>query len=93
MIHRGCLPFLGFVLDAFDSPVGTSKTRLLNILIQLRKCVNHPYLFDGKYFFRQMLLWELRFEVFPSVLANCFLRSLYELNFCHSDSCLSFSFY
>ncbi|XP_068681305.1 chromodomain-helicase-DNA-binding protein 1-like isoform X2 [Montipora foliosa] len=34
-------------LDAFDSPVGTSKTRLLNILIQLRKCVNHPYLFDG----------------------------------------------
>lgn len=24
-----------------------SKTRLMNILIQLRKCVNHPYLFDG----------------------------------------------
>ena len=23
------------------------KTRLLNILMQLRKCVNHPYLFDG----------------------------------------------
>ena len=26
---------------------GSSKTRLMNILTQLRKCVNHPYLFDG----------------------------------------------
>lgn len=25
----------------------TSKMRLLNIVMQLRKCVNHPYLFDG----------------------------------------------
>ena len=25
-----------------------SRTRLLNILVQLRKCVNHPYLFDGQ---------------------------------------------
>ena len=24
-----------------------SKTRLMNILTQLRKCINHPYLFDG----------------------------------------------
>lgn len=24
-----------------------SKTRLMNILTQLRKCVGHPYLFDG----------------------------------------------
>ena len=24
-----------------------NKTRLMNILMQLRKCVNHPYLFDG----------------------------------------------
>ena len=24
-----------------------SKTRLMNILVQLRKCVNHPFLFDG----------------------------------------------
>lgn len=23
------------------------KTRLLNVLMQLRKCVNHPYIFDG----------------------------------------------
>jgi len=27
--------------------VGASRTRLLNILMQLRKCTNHPYLFDG----------------------------------------------
>ncbi|XP_072540472.1 chromodomain-helicase-DNA-binding protein 1-like [Salminus brasiliensis] len=33
-------------LDAFGSDQG-NKTRLLNILVQLRKCVNHPYLFDG----------------------------------------------
>ena len=23
------------------------KMRLLNIIMQLRKCCNHPYLFDG----------------------------------------------
>ncbi|XP_035250471.1 chromodomain-helicase-DNA-binding protein 1-like isoform X1 [Anguilla anguilla] len=33
-------------LDAFENEQG-SRTRLLNILVQLRKCVNHPYLFDG----------------------------------------------
>lgn len=26
---------------------GGNKTRLMNILMQLRKCVDHPYLFDG----------------------------------------------
>lgn len=25
-----------------------NKTRLLNIVMQLKKCCNHPYLFDGK---------------------------------------------
>ncbi|XP_012676002.2 chromodomain-helicase-DNA-binding protein 1-like isoform X1 [Clupea harengus] len=33
-------------LDAFGAEQA-SKTRLLNILMQLRKCVDHPYLFDG----------------------------------------------
>ncbi|XP_076004763.1 chromodomain-helicase-DNA-binding protein 1-like [Genypterus blacodes] len=33
-------------LEAFGNEHG-SKTRLLNILMQLRKCVGHPYLFDG----------------------------------------------
>ncbi|CAK6956184.1 chromodomain-helicase-DNA-binding protein 1-like [Scomber scombrus] len=33
-------------LEAFGNEQG-SKTRLLNIMIQLRKCVDHPYLFDG----------------------------------------------
>lgn len=32
-------------LEAFGNEA--SKTRLLNILVQLRKCVMHPYLFDG----------------------------------------------
>ncbi|XP_076450689.1 chromodomain-helicase-DNA-binding protein 1-like [Babylonia areolata] len=33
--------------EAFENPYGTGQTRLMNILMQLRKCVNHPYLFDG----------------------------------------------
>ncbi|KAF7652709.1 hypothetical protein LDENG_00093500 [Lucifuga dentata] len=33
-------------LEAFGNEQG-SKVRLLNILMQLRKCVDHPYLFDG----------------------------------------------
>ncbi|XP_017278857.1 chromodomain-helicase-DNA-binding protein 1-like isoform X2 [Kryptolebias marmoratus] len=32
--------------EAFGNAHG-SKNRLLNILMNLRKCVNHPYLFDG----------------------------------------------
>ena len=41
--------FVYFFLDAFNSPGGSVKTRLMNILMQLRKCVNHPYLFDGMF--------------------------------------------
>ncbi|KAM7388633.1 hypothetical protein PAMP_024797 [Pampus punctatissimus] len=33
-------------LEAFGNEQ-SNKTRLLNIMIQLRKCVDHPYLFDG----------------------------------------------
>ncbi|XP_069492562.1 chromodomain-helicase-DNA-binding protein 1-like [Ambystoma mexicanum] len=32
--------------DAFEKDTG-AKTKLLNVLVQLRKCVDHPYLFDG----------------------------------------------
>lgn len=36
-------------IDAVNGTNGQkeSKTRLLNIVMQLRKCCNHPYLFDG----------------------------------------------
>lgn len=36
-------------IDAVNGVVGKreAKTRLLNIVMQLRKCCNHPYLFDG----------------------------------------------
>ncbi|KAG0670478.1 chromatin-remodeling ATPase isw1 [Maudiozyma exigua] len=35
-------------IDAVNGTNATeSKTRLLNIVMQLRKCCNHPYLFDG----------------------------------------------
>ncbi|XP_072369573.1 chromodomain-helicase-DNA-binding protein 1-like isoform X1 [Scyliorhinus torazame] len=33
-------------LEAFENEK-SKKARLMNILIQLRKCVDHPYLFDG----------------------------------------------
>lgn len=33
--------------DAFETGSGATRTRLMNILMQLRKCINHPYLFDG----------------------------------------------
>ncbi|XP_043928021.1 chromodomain-helicase-DNA-binding protein 1-like isoform X2 [Protopterus annectens] len=33
--------------SAFESVESGKKASLLNVLIQLRKCVNHPYLFDG----------------------------------------------
>lgn len=36
-------------IDALNTSVNSSesKTRLLNIVMQLKKCCNHPYLFDG----------------------------------------------
>eukprot|EP00842_Homolaphlyctis_polyrhiza_P006653 jgi/Hompol1/698/HPOL_004308-RA len=37
-------------IDAVNGAIGNrreSKTRLQNIVMQLRKCCNHPYLFDG----------------------------------------------
>ncbi|BFZ16162.1 hypothetical protein BsWGS_19201 [Bradybaena similaris] len=34
-------------LEIFENSTGSSQARLLNTLMQLRKCVNHPYLFDG----------------------------------------------
>jgi len=37
--------FSFFVSGAIGKREG--KTRLLNIVMQLRKCCNHPYLFDG----------------------------------------------
>ena len=34
-------------IDIVNGAGKTDKMRLLNILMQLRKCSNHPYLFDG----------------------------------------------
>lgn len=35
------------ISDAFENETA-KKVKLQNILMQLRKCVNHPYLFDGE---------------------------------------------
>ena len=34
-------------IDIVNGAGRTGKMRLLNVLMQLRKCANHPYLFDG----------------------------------------------
>ena len=34
-------------IDVVNGAGKTAKMRVLNILMQLRKCCNHPYLFDG----------------------------------------------
>ena len=34
-------------IDLVNGAGKSDKIRLLNILMQLRKCCNHPYLFDG----------------------------------------------
>lgn len=34
-------------IDIVNGAGKTDRMRLLNILMQLRKCCNHPYLFDG----------------------------------------------
>lgn len=47
------LCYFAFYSEIFESvgAGGTKQTtRLMNILMQLRKCVNHPYLFDGEVF-------------------------------------------
>lgn len=34
-------------IDIVNGAGKASKMRLLNVVMQLRKCANHPYLFDG----------------------------------------------
>ena len=34
-------------IDVVNGAGKSDKMRLMNILMQLRKCCNHPYLFDG----------------------------------------------
>ena len=34
-------------IDVLNAMMGGSRTRMLNILMQLRKCANHPHLFEG----------------------------------------------
>jgi SNF2 family DNA or RNA helicase len=36
-------------LDVVNSAGKIEKTRLMNVLMHLRKCCNHPYLFDGNF--------------------------------------------
>lgn len=52
-------------IDVVNGAGKTDKMRLLNILMQLRKCTNHPYLFDGaepgtwKYLFNKKMIRQV----------------------------------
>lgn len=45
---------MNLFLEAFGNEQG-NKNRLLNILMNLRKCVDHPYLFDGEMVVKRVL--------------------------------------
>lgn len=66
-------------IDVVNGAGKTDKMRLLNILMQLRKCCNHPYLFDGaepgiyrKSFFPTLINCKLTKIGFFSTIGNQF---------------------
>ena len=56
-------------IDVVNGAGKSDKMRLLNILMQLRKCTNHPYLFDGAEPGKYMLLDIISSSV--NVRGNC----------------------
>lgn len=53
-------------IDVVNGAGKGGKMRLLNVMMQLRKCCNHPYLFDGAepgdggtFLFDSRHLWDL----------------------------------
>ena len=46
-LHRRYRNILSKNIDALNASGSANRVRILNILMQLRKCVNHPYLFEG----------------------------------------------
>lgn len=55
-------------IDIVNGAGKTDKMRLLNILMQLRKCANHPYLFDGA---EPGMYCDWLSRVFPSFFCFC----------------------
>ena len=47
MCHRACRTMIPWSMRALLVVTGADRSRLLNIVMQLRKCCNHPYLFQG----------------------------------------------
>ena len=56
-------------IDVVNGAGKSDKMRLLNILMQLRKCTNHPYLFDGAEPGMYLLLYFISTSV--TVQGNC----------------------
>lgn len=56
-------------IDVVNGAGKSDKMRLLNILMQLRKCTNHPYLFDGAEPGMCLLLYIISTSV--TVQGNC----------------------
>ena len=52
-------------IDVVNGAGKSDKMRLLNILMQLRKCSNHPYLFDGAEPGKTINIKSFKDEIFP----------------------------
>uniref|UniRef100_H3ABN5 Chromodomain-helicase-DNA-binding protein 1-like n=1 Tax=Latimeria chalumnae TaxID=7897 RepID=H3ABN5_LATCH len=74
--------------DAFDTETG-NKAKLLNVLSQLRKCVDHPYLFDGKH--PQSFDAGRRFGQSPGKIIHHVTLKLILKSFCRNHRVLLFS--
>ena len=67
-------------IDIVNGAGKTDKMRLLNILMQLRKCTNHPYLFDGAE--PGLRLQILQMSFFIHIIYSYIKLALFGVNFC-----------
>ena len=83
-------------IDIVNGAGKTDKMRLLNILMQLRKCSNHPYLFDGaepgtnpRPETAVKVVLRLRLTKYPEIFRSTLLSGCYRQ---HDYSCCLVSF-
>ncbi|WAQ98844.1 SMCA1-like protein, partial [Mya arenaria] len=69
-------------IDIVNGAGKTDKMRLLNILMQLRKCCNHPYLFDGAEPGSRVLIFSQMTRMLDILEDYCYWRAY---NYCRLD--------
>lgn len=79
MLLFSSLPLSLFkILDAFENEMA-KKVKLQNVLSQLRKCVDHPYLFHGETlpFFLTLFFVKNFVKILASIIVKFFKRIAY----------------